>query len=123
MIHENGGGLFSRVKDDLTLLRRDVGNLMSHTAHNLPQNARGLADQAMSAISAKGSTALSRVRTSLQDDHNRERAAWIGGGLLLGLVATGLYALYRGGSQQEEQSQFISSRRRRAARQIEEEQA
>ena len=45
--------LLSRVSEDVSLLRQDIGQLFSHTTrHTLPMGARGLADTARNRLAA-----------------------------------------------------------------------
>jgi hypothetical protein len=82
--------LLSRVSEDISLLRQDVGHLISHTArHTLPASAREIA------ASARSHLASGRLRTAEQlrslRDHTSPQAAWIGGAVAVGLIAAGIY--------------------------------
>jgi len=96
-------GLMNRVKEDVSLLRDDIGNLLTHTSrHTLPNGARGLADQAKQQISAGGAYAASRLR-DFRDLPPRQSAGWIGGAFFVGLLAAGVYALtHHNGHQLQE---------------------
>jgi hypothetical protein len=90
-------GLLSRVREDIALLRQDVGHLVQHTTrHTLPDSARGLADQARHRLAAGGSYAATRLR-SLRESPPRQAIGIVGGALLVGLLAAGAYALCKGG--------------------------
>lgn len=82
--------LLSRVSEDISLLRQDVGHLVSHTArHTLPTGARELAANARSHLAA------GRLRTAEQmralREHAGPPAAWVGGAVVVGLLAAGVY--------------------------------
>ncbi len=86
-------GLLTRVREDISHLRHDVGNLVNHTArHTLPQGARGLADNARQQLFAGGSYAANRLR-SLSANPPRQAIGVIGGAILVGILAAGVYAL------------------------------
>jgi hypothetical protein len=88
-------GLLNRVRDDVSLLRSDIGSLLSHTTHQtIPNGARGLADQAKHQLAAGGAYAASRLR-DFRAPPPRQSAEWIGGAVLVGLLAYGAYALCR----------------------------
>jgi hypothetical protein len=82
--------LLSRVSEDISLLRQDVGHLLNHTArHTLPTGARELA------ASARSHLAAGRLRTAEQMRSLREHAgppaAWVSGAVVVGLLAAGIY--------------------------------
>lgn len=86
-------GLLSRVREDIAHLRQDVGNLARHTTfHSLPQGARDLAENARHQLAAGGSYAASRIR-SLRTNPPRQAIGVIGGAILIGVLAAGIYAL------------------------------
>lgn len=88
-------GLLSRVREDIAHLRQDVGNLVQHTTqHTLPQSARELAESARHQLAAGSSYAASRLRT-LRASPPRQAIGVIGGAILIGALAAGLYALCR----------------------------
>jgi hypothetical protein len=90
-------GLLSRVREDISLLRQDVGHLVQHTTrHTVPEGARGLADHARHRLAAGGAYASSRLR-SLRENPPRQALGILGGALLVGLLAAGAYALCQGG--------------------------
>lgn len=83
--------MLSRVSQDVSLLRQDIGNLLSHTArHTLPAGARELADSAKSRLAAGKVYSAEQLR-ALRSQVNQPAAAWIGGALLVGLIAAGVY--------------------------------
>ncbi|GAA5116856.1 hypothetical protein JIN84_18340 [Luteolibacter yonseiensis] len=85
--------LLNRVRDDIFHLREDVGSLLSHTTKKtLPNGARELADQAKSQLAAGGAYAASRLR-DFRGHPPRQSAGWIGGALLVGVLAYGVYSL------------------------------
>lgn len=91
-------GLLNRVREDVSLLRGDMGTLLSHTAREtLPNGARELADHAKHRIAAGGAYAASRLRDFRANPSSRQSAGWIGGALLVGLLAAGAYALTHNG--------------------------
>lgn len=88
-------GLLNRVRDDVSLLRSDIGSLLSHTTHQtIPNGARGLADQARHQLAAGGAYAASRLRDFRAPPPNHS-AGWIGGAVVVGLLAYGAYAFCR----------------------------
>jgi hypothetical protein len=88
-------GLLSRVREDIAHLRQDVGNLARHTTfHTLPQGARELAENARQQLAAGGSFAASRIR-SLRASPPRQAIGVIGGAILIGALAAGIYAMCR----------------------------
>jgi hypothetical protein len=88
-------GLLDRVREDVSLLRSDIGSLLSHaTQRTLPNGARGLADQAKHQLAAGGAYAASRLR-DFRSPPPRHSAGWIGGAVIVGLLAYGAYALCR----------------------------
>ena len=91
-------GLLNRVREDVSLLRGDMGNLLSHTARQtLPNGARVLADQAKHRIADSGAYAASRLRDFSANPTTRQSAGWIGGALLVGLLAAGAYVFTHNG--------------------------
>ena len=88
-------GLLSRVREDISNLREDIGDLLSHTTHKtLPNSAKDLAEQAKSQLAAGGAYAVSRFR-DFRGRPSGNQASWIGGAVVLGLIAVGTYALCR----------------------------
>lgn len=87
--------LLNRVRDDIANLREDIGSLFHHTTNTtVPNGARELADQARSQIAAGGAYAASRLR-QFRGQPTRDAAPWIGGAVVVGLLAVGAYALIR----------------------------
>ena len=87
-------GIMNRVRDEVSNLREDIGSLLSHqTRDTLPHNARELADAAKHRIAAGGTYAASRLR----DLRQNRTAEWIGGAVIVGLLAAGAYALTHNG--------------------------
>ncbi|RYD46884.1 MAG: hypothetical protein EOP85_06555, partial [Verrucomicrobiaceae bacterium] len=101
-------GLLNRVREDVSHLRDDIGQLLTHTTRKtLPNGARELADQAKTQLAAGSTYAATRLRDGgayaanrLRDIRShppstRESASVIGGVVLVGLIAYGVYALCR----------------------------
>ncbi|RYD82279.1 MAG: hypothetical protein EOP84_09635 [Verrucomicrobiaceae bacterium] len=99
-------GLLNRVREDVSHLRDDIGQLLSHTTRKtLPNGARELADQAKSQFAAGSTYAAGRLRDGgayaanrLRDLRShppttRDSASVIGGVVVVGLLAYGIYAL------------------------------
>lgn len=87
--------LINRVREDISNLREDIGSLFLHTTKNtVPNSARDLADQAKSQLAAGGAYAVDRFR-SLRHQPTRQSAGWIGGAVVVGLLAFGAYALIK----------------------------
>ena len=83
--------LLSRVSEDVSLLRQDIGNLFSHaTRHTLPEGARTLADTARNRLSAGRNYSAEQLR-ALRGQLNQPAAAWVGGAVVVGLLAAGIY--------------------------------
>jgi hypothetical protein len=83
--------LLSRVSEDVALLRQDIGHLVSHTArHTLPAGARDLAETARNRLSAGRVYSAAHLR-ALRDQVNQPATAWIGGAVVVGLIAAGIY--------------------------------
>jgi len=90
-------GLLNRVRDDVSHLRNDIGDLLSHAKREtLPNGARELADQAKQQFAAGSAYAASRLR-GLRSQPPTPSAGWIGGAVVAGLIAYGVYALCRNG--------------------------
>jgi uncharacterized membrane protein YebE (DUF533 family) len=86
-------GLLNRVREDVSHLREDIGNLLSHTTKKtLPNGARDLAEQAKHQLAASGAYAASRLR-DFRRQPPRQSAGWVGGAMVVGLLAYGAYAL------------------------------
>jgi hypothetical protein len=90
--------LLSRVSEDISLLRQDLGHLVSHTArHTVPAGMRGLADSARSRL-ASGRVYSAEHLRALRDQVNQPATAWVGGALVVGLIAAGIYLFCKDGS-------------------------
>ena len=88
-------GLLRRVRADVSTLREDISSLLSHTTRQtLPNGARELADQAKHQLAAGGAYAASRLK-DFRGSPPSQSASWVGGALVAGLVAYGIYALCR----------------------------
>lgn len=86
-------GLLNRVREDVTHLREDIGNLLTHTTkQTLPNSAREFADQAKHQLAAGGAYAATRLR-NFRGQAPAPSAGWIGGAVVVGLLAFGAYAL------------------------------
>ena len=86
-------GLLSRVREDISHLRQDVANLVTHTTrHALPKGARDLADTARHQLAAGGSYAASRLR-DLRAHPPRQALGVLGGAILVGVIAAAVYAV------------------------------
>lgn len=98
MIHlpfqdRRAAGLLSRVREDISHLRHDVANLLTHTTkHTLPQGARDLADSARHQFAAGGNYAASQFR-SLRAHPPKQALGVLGGAILVGVIAAGIYAV------------------------------
>jgi hypothetical protein len=88
-------GLLTRVRDDVSSLGSNVGSLLTHTTrHTIPHGARELADSAYHQLSAGRDYAASRLR-SLRARPAAPALGWIGGAILVGVIAAGAYAFFR----------------------------
>ena len=88
--------LLNRVRDDISHLRQDIGSLVTHTTRTtLPNGAREIADQAKSQLAAGGAYAASRLRNLRNQPPSRQSAEWIGGAVVVGLLAFGTYLFLR----------------------------
>lgn len=89
--------LLSRVSDDVSLLRQDIGHLLSHTArHTLPSGARDLADSARTRL-ASGKLYTAEQLRVLRGQINQPATAWVGGALVVGIIAAGIYLFCKDG--------------------------
>jgi uncharacterized membrane protein len=89
--------LLSRVSEDVTLLRQDIGNLLTHTArHTLPAGARELADTAKNRLAAGKVYSTAQLR-ALREQVSQPTTAWLGGAVLVGLIAAGIYCFSKNG--------------------------
>ena len=83
--------LISRVGEDVSLLRQDIGNLIAHTArHTLPAGMRELADSAKNRLAAGRLHSAEHLR-ALRHQAQQPAMAWIGGAMVVGLIAAGIY--------------------------------
>lgn len=83
--------LLSRVSSDVGHLRQDIRSLFRHTTrHTIPSGARDLADSARSHLLA-GRDYTSEHLRALGQQLNRPATAWVGGAVLVGLLAAGVY--------------------------------
>ena len=90
--------LLSRVSDDVAMLRQDIGQLFSHTTrHTLPMGARELADNAKSRLAAGRNYSAEQLRALRNRVGEPSTTAWVGGAVLVGLVAAGVFLLTRNG--------------------------
>jgi hypothetical protein len=88
--------LLSRVSEDVSLLRRDIGSLLSHTTrHTLPAGVRGLTDSARNRLAASRLYSTEQFR-ALRSQVNQPAMAWVGGAVVVGLIAAGLYLFCKG---------------------------
>ena len=87
--------LLSRVSGDVSMLRPDIRNLVSHTTrHTIPTVGRDLADNAKNRIAA-GKLYTTTHMQALRRQVSQPATAWVGGAVLVGLVAGGIYLLTR----------------------------
>ena len=95
--------LLNRVREDISNLREDIGSLFLHTTKTtVPNSARDLADQAKSQLAAGSAYAAERFR-SLRHQPSCRSAGWIGGAVVVGLLAVGAYALIKANCPCEEE--------------------
>jgi hypothetical protein len=88
--------LLSRVSQDVSLLRQDIGQLLSHAAHHtLPSSARELADSARTRL-ASGKLYTAEQLRALRNQIQQPATAWIGGAVVVGLIAAGIYLFCKG---------------------------
>jgi len=87
--------LLSRVSEDVSLLRQDISNLVSHTAHQtVAGGAREFAENARTRIAAGREYSADQLR-ALGEQIKQHPAAWLGGAAA-GLISAGAYLLFRG---------------------------
>lgn len=102
-------GLLNRVREDISHLREDIGSLVSHTTRTtLPNGARELADQAKSQLASGSAYAASRLR-NLRRPPPRQSAEWIGGAVVVGLLAYGAYLIWNNRCQAHQEHPEIDS--------------
>lgn len=102
-------GLLNRVREDVSHLRDDIGQLLTHTTKKtLPNGARELADQAKTHLSAGGAYAASRLRDlRSHPPSTRQSAEVLGGLVVVGLIAYGVYALCRNSQAIREEAERL----------------
>ena len=94
LLDRRATGLLNRVREDVSLLRTDIGNLLSDTTHRtLPNGVHQISDRAKNQFAAGSAYATSRIREIGRS--SGPSAFWIGGALALGLVAYGAYSICR----------------------------
>lgn len=110
-------GLLNRVREDVSHLRDDIGSLLSHTtkktlpngarelADHARHNAREFADHAKHQLAAGGAYAASRLR-DFRGAPPRQSASWVGGAVVVGLLAYGAYALYKGAQERQARAEY-----------------
>jgi hypothetical protein len=100
--------LLNRVREDISNLREDIGSLFLHTTKNtVPNSARDLADQAKSQLAAGSAYAADRFR-SLRHQPTPHPASWIGGAVVIGLLAVGAYVLIKANCPCEDDYDLIA---------------
>jgi hypothetical protein len=83
--------LLSRVSEDISLLRQDIGNLFTHARrHTLPEAARGISDTARQRLLTGREFTTEQLR-ALRSQIQQPATAWVGGAVLVGLLAAGVY--------------------------------
>ena len=97
--------LLSRVSEDVSLLRQDIRNLVSHTArHTVAGGAREIAENARNKIAASRAYSAEQLQ-ALGEQMKQHPAAWLSGAAAVGLISAGAYFLFRGnGSSTTSQS-------------------
>lgn len=110
----HAAGLLDRVRADVSHLRDDIGNLLTHAKREtLPNGARELADQAKHQFAAGSAYAASRLR-GLRGQPPSHSVGWVGGAVVAGLVGYGIYLLMRNDgccSRQNENSEEFDPER------------
>lgn len=87
-------GLLSRVRDDVSDFRNDLGDLLTRTTrHTIPKGARQLADTAHDHLASGRDYAVARFR-SLRGRPAAPALGVVGGAILVGLIAAGAYAFF-----------------------------
>lgn len=88
--------LLSRVSEDVSLLRQDIRNLVSHTARQtVAGGAREIAENARNKIAASRAYSAEQLR-ALGEQMKQHPAAWLGGAAAVGLISAGAYLFFRG---------------------------
>lgn len=92
-----GSNLLQRVRQDISHLRNDISKLLSHSTHEtIPNSARDLAEQAKNQLAAGGAYATSRLRDLRHNHPSASNVGLVGGVLLAGAIAYGVFAICRG---------------------------
>lgn len=95
--------LLSRVGDDISVLRDDMRHLLSHTArHTLPGGAREIIHSARSGLAARKQHGMARLRDLRV--HPNQPASWVGGAVVMGLIAAGVYWFCKDGCAEVDQT-------------------
>ena len=88
--------LLSRVGDDFSQLRNDIGSLLHQTTRKtLPAGAKELAGQAREHLHAGSAFAASRLRALRSSPPQREAVGIAVGVVAIGLLAFGFYSLFK----------------------------
>jgi uncharacterized membrane protein YebE (DUF533 family) len=88
-------GLMSQVREDVSHLRKDIANLLSHTTHEtLPASAREIVGQAKQQLNAGGAYMMSQLR-DFKRPSGRTSGGILSGVAAVGLLAYGAYLLYQ----------------------------
>lgn len=106
-------GLLERVREDISHLRQDLGNLVNHTTRRtLPHGARELADSAKHQLELGRNYAVNRFRHFRPNGHapSRQTVGLLGGAILVGALAAGAYLFFRGGGGTSNTPGFLSGR-------------
>lgn len=96
---DRAAGLLDRVREDISHLRQDLGNLVTHTTRQtLPHGARELAGNARHQLELGRSYAVNRLRHFRHNGHpaTRQTVGLLGGAVLVGALAAGAYLFFRG---------------------------
>ncbi len=90
--------LLTRVREDISHLRQDLGNLVNHTTRQtLPRGARELADNARLQLEQGRRYAVKRFRRLGRNGHpSPETVGLLGGAILVGVIAAGVWLFLRG---------------------------
>ncbi len=84
-----------QVREDVSHLRKDIANLLSHTTHEtLPASAREIVGQAKQQLNAGGAYMMSQLR-DFKRPSRRASGGIISGVAAAGLLAYGAYLLYQ----------------------------
>ncbi len=95
--------LLNRVRKDVSLLREDIGNLLSDTTHRaLPNTAHEIAERAKHQLAAGSAYAVSRLRDLKSTPP--PAVNWVGAAAILGLIALGAFAIHRRNSANRQEA-------------------